>query len=101
MYKNILIIRKIRVAGFLLLTGSVLFFQSNVFAQTKKAAKPKSEIAKTTQSEAGLKLPSGFSATIVADNLGRARHIAVTPQNDIYVRLARPKMDREHFFCMR
>ena len=91
MYKNILIIRKIRVAGFLLLTGSVLFFQSNVFAQTKKAAKPKSEIAKTTQSEAGLKLPSGFSATIVADNLGRARHIAVTPQNDIYVRLARPK----------
>src|SRR5437868_6058760 len=41
------------------------------------------------KSGAGLVLPAGFKASIVADNLGRARHIAVTPQGDIYVRLAR------------
>lgn len=39
---------------------------------------------------AGLKLPTGFSAAIIADKLGRTRHLVVTPQNDIYVRLARP-----------
>jgi glucose/arabinose dehydrogenase len=36
---------------------------------------------------AGLVLPSGFSATIVADNLGKARHITVTPQGDVYVKV--------------
>ena len=41
-------------------------------------------------SNAGLKLQPGFSATVVADKLGRTRHLLVTPQNDIYVRLARP-----------
>jgi len=43
-------------------------------------------IADTT----GLKLPEGFSALIVTDKLGKTRHLLVTPQNDIYVRLARP-----------
>ena len=38
-----------------------------------------------------LVLPAGFSSTVVADSLGRARHLIVTPQNDIYVRLADPK----------
>ncbi|MBN2009208.1 PQQ-dependent sugar dehydrogenase [candidate division KSB1 bacterium] len=33
------------------------------------------------------KLPVGFQATVVADNLGRARHIAVSENGDIYVRL--------------
>jgi glucose/arabinose dehydrogenase len=40
---------------------------------------------------AGLKLPGGFAATKVADSLGGARHIAVTPQGEIYVKLGRPK----------
>jgi len=38
----------------------------------------------------GLKLPQGFKGTIVADNLGKARHIAVTKQGNIYVKLDRP-----------
>jgi glucose/arabinose dehydrogenase len=42
------------------------------------------------KTNAGLTLPAGFSASIVADMLGRARHLAVTPQGDIYVRLAKP-----------
>src|SRR6188768_4050704 len=51
-----------------------------VNAQEKGAAK----------ANAGLTIPAGFSASVVADNLGRARHLVVTPQGDIYVRLARP-----------
>jgi len=40
---------------------------------------------------AGLKLPTGFSAAIVADNLGVARHIAVAPNGTIYVKLGKLK----------
>jgi len=36
---------------------------------------------------AGLTLPSGFSANIIADNIGGVRHIVVTAQNEIYVKL--------------
>src|SRR5882757_3953493 len=37
---------------------------------------------------AGLTLPGGFKANAIAENLGAARHMAVTPQGDIYVHLA-------------
>jgi glucose/arabinose dehydrogenase len=40
---------------------------------------------------AGLKLPAGFGALKVAETGGKARHIAVTPQGLIYVKLNRPK----------
>jgi glucose/arabinose dehydrogenase/mono/diheme cytochrome c family protein len=45
----------------------------------------------TSVNEGGLILPAGFSSTIVADSLGKARHLVVTPQHDIYVRLAQAK----------
>ncbi|MDB5118806.1 MAG: c-type cytochrome [Sphingobacteriales bacterium] len=38
---------------------------------------------------AGLKIPEGFNANILIDNLGQTRHLLITPQNDIYVRLAK------------
>lgn len=38
---------------------------------------------------AGLKLPSGFGALKAAENTGRARHLAITEQGDIYVKLSR------------
>src|SRR6185312_6185064 len=44
-----------------------------------------------TADDAGLTLPAGFSAVKVADNLGEARHIAVTKGGDIYVKLDRKK----------
>jgi glucose/arabinose dehydrogenase len=40
---------------------------------------------------AGLKLPLGFSAVIVADSLGGARHLAVTKNGIIYVKLEKLK----------
>lgn len=38
---------------------------------------------------AGLTTPEGFRAEIIADGLGRTRHLTVTPQGNIYVRLNR------------
>ncbi|HTX38140.1 MAG TPA: hypothetical protein VME43_24085 [Bryobacteraceae bacterium] len=35
----------------------------------------------------GLKLPAGFCALVVADNLGEARHATVAPNGDLYVAL--------------
>lgn len=42
---------------------------------------------KSDANNAGLKLPPGFSAVKVADNLGAARHLAITPNGDIFVKL--------------
>jgi glucose/arabinose dehydrogenase len=44
--------------------------------------------ARTTNScegDAGITLPAGFCASIFADNLGHARHLAVAPNGDVYV----------------
>ncbi|MFN9590676.1 MAG: hypothetical protein ACK56A_09820 [Bacteroidota bacterium] len=46
-------------------------------------------IIKPDSNNAGLKLPSGFSALKVAENLGRARHSAVNQAGEIYVKLER------------
>lgn len=45
----------------------------------------------TTDGGAGLKLPEGFNAAVIADKLGGTREIAVTPQGDIYVKLNHAK----------
>ncbi|MGH8218433.1 MAG: c-type cytochrome [Steroidobacteraceae bacterium] len=37
------------------------------------------------QSDAGLKLPAGFCASIFADNIGHARHMVVAPNGVLYV----------------
>lgn len=37
--------------------------------------------------DGGLKLPEGFCALVVADRLGRARHLAVDADGDVYVAL--------------
>lgn len=38
----------------------------------------------------GLLLPDGFDAVVVADSIGRARHLAVNKNGDIYVKLRVP-----------
>ena len=37
------------------------------------------------QDNGGLTLPPGFCASVFADNLGRARHLAIAPSGDVYV----------------
>lgn len=61
------------------ITGFVLF---NAF---------KTPVNTDDNANAGLTLPAGFNAEEIADNLGDARHLVVTPQNDIYVHLAGPR----------
>lgn len=41
----------------------------------------------------GLLLSDGFEAVVVADNIGRARHLAVHKNGDIYVKLTYAKQD--------
>ena len=41
------------------------------------------------EDEVQLKLPAGFSARIFADDVGRARHLVVTPQGNVFVKLSR------------
>jgi glucose/arabinose dehydrogenase len=41
--------------------------------------------------DAGISLPGGFKAVIVADTLGVARHMAVNKNGDVYVKLSRLK----------
>ncbi|MCX6216199.1 PQQ-dependent sugar dehydrogenase [Spirosoma sp.] len=57
-------------------------------------AKPPVKVApnaKKSITGADVKLPAGFSATVVAEEVGAARHIVVTKTGDIYVKLAKLK----------
>ncbi len=58
-----------------------------VFNACKNAENENTKVADNV----GLTLPTGFGATAIAENLGQARHLVITPQGDIYVHLARPK----------
>jgi len=65
----------------LLLIG-VLFSFINRYANEITPFKPDAD-------NAGLKLPTGFGANKIADNLGRARHIIVTKDGSLYIKLMR------------
>lgn len=47
--------------------------------------------AQPASDNAGLKLPAGFHATVFADDVGQPRHIVVTSQGNVYVKLANTK----------
>ena len=49
----------------------------------------KSSFANDSTQTSHIILPGGFKSVIIAENIGRARHLVVTPNGDIYVRLAR------------
>ncbi len=71
---------------FLLIVAAVM-----VSTVSFKNIGPKLKVVGSITDNAGLTLPSGFSASVVADNLGRVRHIAVTKEGDIYAKLERAK----------
>ncbi len=48
------------------------------------------KILRGNPNNAGLTLPLGFSAIKVADNTGKARHIAITKEGNIYIKLLHP-----------
>jgi glucose/arabinose dehydrogenase/mono/diheme cytochrome c family protein len=59
--------------------GSLVPFQN----QSNSAAEAKSQVCPNDDS--GLKLPSGFCATVFADGIGHARHMVVAPDGVLYV----------------
>ena len=78
----------------LTLTVVVLFsLAAPSLAQT--SVKPKLSLADEIE---GLVLPAKFKATVLAENLGKTRHIVITPQGGIYVRLAKPVNNRGTLF---
>ncbi|ULQ54122.1 PQQ-dependent sugar dehydrogenase [Flavihumibacter fluvii] len=74
--------KKIAIAsGFFIMTILVSTV-SNAQAEKKKAIQ-----LMASPVDAKLRLPAGFSATIVADGVAGARHIAITKQGGIYIKL--------------
>jgi glucose/arabinose dehydrogenase len=59
---------------------------------TLYALKPVDDVVPDADN-AGLKLPDGFGALKVAETGAKARHLVVTPQGDIYVKLAKPNKE--------
>ncbi len=47
-----------------------------------------------------IKVPEGFSATIVADNVGKARHIVISPKGIVYVKSMR-KINGKGIFVLK
>lgn len=43
------------------------------------------------QGNGGLILPEGFTANKLIEDIGRARHLTISPEGNIYVRLSRPE----------
>jgi glucose/arabinose dehydrogenase/cytochrome c553 len=73
-------IRSLRLAGFL----SVVVMTALIQCKTKEGA----GLPSGDRNNGGLLLPGGFDAVVVADSIGRARHLTVNHNGDIYVKLA-------------
>ena len=70
----------------LFLLASSLISPSFAF-DGKDSTTGKTAAIQPDKDNAGLKLPAGFDALLVASNVGTARHITATPQGDLYVKL--------------
>ena len=64
---------------------SAVLLMGNLSEVNAQKTDPDKEIKGCDQGNAGLTLPPGFCASVFADNLGRARHLAVAPNGDVYV----------------
>ncbi|WP_299580846.1 PQQ-dependent sugar dehydrogenase [Mucilaginibacter sp.] len=84
----IFLLPAIAVAGLILFNACKSPDTKNTSADSTNTA---GNTGNPPSANAGLTLPTGFSAAAIAENLGSARHLVVTPQNDIYVHLADAK----------
>lgn len=65
----------------------LILFDACKSADNKSNETDSTTTTKPVTAGAGLTLPSGFSAVVLAENLNVPRHLVVTPQGDIYVHL--------------
>ena len=76
--------KRVYAIGVLILcTAAVFLFAPRT--QTAGARPPQPPAADCPQDDSGLKLPPGFCATIFADGIGHARHMAVSSSGVVYV----------------
>lgn len=72
---------------------STLRYLTVALALTAAALAPRTGVAQSPgtircdEDNAGISLPSGFCALVFADAVGRARHMAVAPNGDVFVAL--------------
>jgi glucose/arabinose dehydrogenase len=85
---NIYKMKKIILMPALVLMAVLLTF---AFTQTPNSSLSSTALPKSDADNAGLTLPTGFGALKVAETNGHARHIAVTKEGDIYVKMANAK----------
>ncbi|HKC35836.1 MAG TPA: PQQ-dependent sugar dehydrogenase, partial [Chitinophagaceae bacterium] len=75
---------------FAVATVFALSYCANNAPDKKEAKEEKKESAATLpadQPNGGITLPAGFSASVFADNLGKARHIVVNSNGDVYTKV--------------
>ncbi|HEX8428859.1 PQQ-dependent sugar dehydrogenase [Hymenobacter sp.] len=79
-----------------LLLPSALVGSLALYALTSKVGPPVPDA-----DNAGLKLPAGFGALKVVETGARTRHLTITPQGTIYVKLARPDKSGKTILMLR
>ena len=75
-------LRRSQFAATAILAGMFLMILASAQTATDAAKKPK--ITKCANNDAGLKLPAGFCASVFADGIGHARHLAVGSNGVVY-----------------
>ncbi|MFD0794076.1 PQQ-dependent sugar dehydrogenase [Mucilaginibacter litoreus] len=75
----------------LAVAGALLFNACNSNGTKSTTDTLTQDTSKTTETSAGIAVPEGFTATVIAQDLGGTRHIAVSPKGLIYVKLGKPK----------
>lgn len=81
----------------LLLSLTIICISVQLFA-TNDTTNVATRISVVAADNAGLTMPSGFTASVVAENMGRARHIVATAQGGLYVKLERLKDGKGIFY---
>lgn len=64
----------------------LMIFSAVVFSRCNSSQLPSGD-----DDNGGLTLPNHFEAVVVADTIGRARHLAINENGDVYVKLRSPK----------
>ena len=77
---------KQKISLVLVLSTAVLFVFANDTTKTKKPLPATKNVSEIKLSDITLKLPAGFTAIEVSPGVGRARHLVVNRNGDIYVK---------------
>src|SRR3974390_3093114 len=85
------------LGSLVILLAGLLSCGNTPSGEAKAKPSDSTKSAAATDSSSGLSenvtitLPTGFQTTLFADNLGKARHIVVAPNGDVYVKLDNKK----------